>query len=85
MGALHESDTLDDPRDARIRELEAENAALRALLPPKPPKGWTCVKRAEALSGYSAPSIYRMRRQGVLAGTKLKGRIYIDPASIKPR
>ena len=81
---LQEHDFLDD-RDAEIARLQAENAALRALLPPRAPKGWTCVKHVAALAGYSAPSIYRMRRQGLLAATKLKGRIFIDPRSIKPR
>jgi Helix-turn-helix domain len=79
------SDTLDDPRDVRISELESEVAFLRPFAPSRPPDGWLNVKRAAAMSGYSLPSIYRMRRQGLLAATKLKGRIFIDPWSIKSR
>jgi hypothetical protein len=74
-----------DDRDSEIARLKAEIEYLRPFAPPRPPDGYTNVKNAEALSGYSAPSIYRMRRQGVLAGTKLKGRVYVDPSSIKPR
>jgi hypothetical protein len=74
-----------DDRDARIAALEAEVAALRPFAPPRPPEGWVVVKRAAGMSGYSEPSIYRMRRQGLLAATKLKGRIFIDPRSIKLR
>ena len=81
---LHERDFLDD-RDAEIVRLQAENAALRLLIPVRAPDGWLNVKRAAAMSGYSLPSIYRMRRQGLLAATKLHGRISIDPATIKSR
>ncbi len=63
--------------------LAAELAEARALLPPRPPKGWVCVKRAADLAGCSDQAVYKWARAGAILSTKIAGRIYINPASLK--
>jgi hypothetical protein len=98
---LHERDSLDDPRDlrrraiaievenealrARVVALEAELPKLRALLPPKPPQGWICTKRAAAVAHCSASAIYIWARRGRIRSVKLAGRVYVDSASLPAR
>ncbi len=65
--------------------LAAELAAVRALLPPRPPKGWIFVKRAADMAGYSDQAVYAWARAGKVLSVKLAGRIYIDPATLKAR
>jgi len=64
---------------ARIVVLEAE---LAALLPPKSPSGWINVKTAAVLAGTAASTTYARARRGRILSVKIKGRIWIDPASI---
>jgi hypothetical protein len=78
---LHERDALDD-RDARIAALEAELTDLRALLPPRPPRGWLNVKRAAEMARCSGSAIYKWARNGKLRSCKLRSRVWVDPASI---
>ncbi len=63
--------------------LAAELAEMRLLVPPRPPKGWICVKRAADMAGYSEPAIYKSARTGKILSVKLAGRIWIDPASLR--
>ena len=65
--------------------MRAELADARALLPPKFPQGWLNIKNAAELAGCSEPAVYKYFRSGKVLGLKLKGRIRIDPASIKRR
>jgi len=65
--------------------LAAELAEARALLPPRPPKGWMAVKQAAYAVGCSSPTIYKWARAGKILSVKLAGRIYINPASLKTR
>jgi hypothetical protein len=64
--------------EARIAELEAENAALRPYAPCRPPAGWLVVKAAAPIAGLSASGVYKQVRRGALRATKLRGRIFID-------
>jgi hypothetical protein len=74
--------SIDDPRDARIRELQAEVAYLRPFAPPRPPDGWVSVKHAAFLARCSEELIYKRRRLGRLVSTKVRGRIWIDPDTV---
>jgi hypothetical protein len=76
------SDTLDDPRDVRISELESEVAYLRPFAPPRPPEGWVVVKTAAFLVHRSEQLIYKWRRRGKLESTEVRGRIWINPRSL---
>jgi len=70
----------------QVVKLSLENLALAAQIPKVfPPAHWINVKKAAALSGYSAPLIYLWVRTGAATGVKIKGRIAIDPASLKRR
>jgi hypothetical protein len=71
-----------DPRDARIRELEAEVAYLRPFAPPRPPDGYVVVKSAADLARCSIELIYKRRRLGRLVSTKVRGRVWIDPTTL---
>jgi hypothetical protein len=74
-----------DPRDAEIAALKAENADLRALLPPRPPYGWICVKHAAAEAHCSGSAIYAWARRGRVMSVKVGSRVWIDPASLLSR
>lgn len=75
--------------EAENAALKAENATLKAaltsarsLLPPQPPKGWLNVKRAAEMAGCSAPSIYKRARLGKIVCARVRGNLWIDPASL---
>jgi hypothetical protein len=71
-----------DDRDARIRELEAEIIALRALLPLRQPPGTVNVKTAAALTHCSTSAIYKWASNGRIGSNKPAKRIWIDPATL---
>jgi hypothetical protein len=81
MGAARVLASIDDPRDARIRELEIELAAIRPFAPPKPPDGWVVVKHAADLARCSDQLVYKWRRLGKLESTKVRARIWINPST----
>jgi hypothetical protein len=78
---LQEHDFLDD-RDAEIARLQAENAALRALLPLRQPPGTVNVKHAAALVGCSTSAIYKWAPNGRIGSNKPATRIWIDPRTL---
>ena len=72
----------DDPRDARIRELESEVAYLRPFAPPRPPENWIPVKTAAFMVHRSEQLVYKWRRCGKVESTSVRGRISINPRSL---
>jgi hypothetical protein len=66
----------------RNAALEAENADLRALLPPRPPRGWIRPKKAAEIARCSGSAIYQWARRGKVMSVKVGSHIWIDPASL---
>ena len=58
----------------RVAELKAEQAEIKARLPARPivlPPNWVSIKDAAVAAHYSAKSLYRFHREGVIDSQKL--------------
>lgn len=71
----------------RVAKLEADQAEVKARLPPPRfaiPSGWLIAEQAAHAAGLSLPTIYRKVRRGEIFGVKV-GRLVVDPATLPVR